>query len=692
MEESPRDRAVVLGDVLITHELLRRSRRAPESAREADALHALVRDLADKPGEVLQLLVDIALDLCAGGSAGISLSERAPDGSEVFRWVALAGRLAAHAGAIMPGRESPCGVCLEHGALQLFTGPERYFACLTEVRPRIEEALVIPFHANGEARGAMWVSVHDRARLFDAEDARVMTTLAHFAGATVHRLDVESTLRRSEARMREDLLVARAIGDHVADAVFLLDAAGRVTFANRGAERLLGSPPGALHGRPLHDVVHGGPDGTACAGADCVLGVVVRTGAACQHEDVFIRCDGSRADVSCSSVAIDRGDATGGIVIVRDVSVRKHAEKERTSFTTRLLGLSAAAASIHSLSLTAALAVITEHAREIVGAHQAMTTLASRGDGGAPLASTSLSPTYEARQHGEFRPSRGLLAATMTDGDGDTLGHILLCDKYQGQFSAHDEALLRQLANIAAVAIQNAEQYERAQSARLAVEVANAANDEFLGMLASELRSPLAVILDGVSVLDRRGAQEPEAVRVRELIRHHTGRLARLLDDLLDMARISQGKIELRPDVVDVRAVIDLTVQAARERFEARGQRLSVSMPDASAYVYGDPARLQQIAGNLLDNASKHTPAGGAVWLSVERVNDEVLISVRDNGVGIPPDKLEAIFDLAQSDGGLGIGLTVVRRLTEMHGGRVHAHSDGRGTGSEFVVRLRAFS
>jgi CheY-like chemotaxis protein len=250
---------------------------------------------------------------------------------------------------------------------------------------------------------------------------------------------------------------------------------------------------------------------------------------------------------------------------------------------------------------------------------------------------------------------------------------------------------------MASVAIHNAWLYEEGQTARAAAEAANAAKDEFLTMLAHELRNPLGVILNGVSVLDRHGSRAPESIRVRDLIRHHTRHLARLLDDLLDLARISQGKIPLRSEVLDLRAVVDITVQAYRDGVEARGQKVSVSMPDVAVYVYGDRTRLQQITGNLLDNASRYTPAGGSVWVSVEEINDEVLLSVRDNGIGIPPDKLESIFELftqldvsvACSEGGLGIGLALVRRLTEMHGGRVHAHSDGRGSGSEFVVRLR---
>jgi PAS domain S-box-containing protein len=849
MAEFRRPGAAALDEVLITHQLGSRARRASEPARENDAIHALVRDLTAKPQRVLQLLVDVALDLCRAGSAGVSLRERTVDGGDLFRWVALAGQLVAYVGVTTEAEASPCGVCLARGAPQLFALPARHFDYLAELPATIEEALVVPFHVNGDVRGTIWIHSHDGGRRFDAEDARLMTALAEFTGAAVHRLEVEAALRCSEERLRsvvdlapalvtavdgagqvvmfnraceeltgyaaddvigadfverlvppawqettrrhlaadgtpaagegrwltragdervvswrwfrvpglvvgvgedlterrrgeqfvrEQLLVARAVTDHASEALFLTDAAGRVTFANRAAEQLLGRPARELTGRVFHDLVHDGGNGARCAPEACALSASVTADHAGHQDDVFVRSDGSSVHVAYSRARVDRGDSTGGIIVVRDDSGRKRAEQERAWYASQLAGLSGAAITIHSLSLNDALAVITERAREIVGTHQAMTVMTSSHEGAAPLGTVSLSEKYAAWRGHELRPGtspldllvyrsnrplrlttaaldahparasldddgsgrpplRGWLAAPLRDRDGNNLGLVQLSDKYEGEFTDQDEAVLVQLARIASVAIQNAQLYEQGQAARATAEAANAAKDEFLAMLAHELRNPLGVILNGVSVLDRHGSRAPESIRVRELIRHHTRHLARLLDDLLDLARISQGKIQLRAEVLDLRAVIDITLQAYRDGFEARGQKVSVSMPDGAVYVYGDRTRLQQITGNLLDNASKYTPSGGSVWLAVEEIGDEALLSVRDNGIGIPPDKLESIFELftqldvsmARTEGGLGIGLTLVRRLTEMHGGRVHAHSDGRGSGSEFIVRLR---
>lgn len=732
MAEFRRQGAAALDDVLITHALFTRPPRPLDPAREKDAIHALVRDLTDEPHRVLQQLVDMALELCHAGSAGVSLRERAADGGAQFRWVAVAGQLAAYAGGTAPADASVCGVCLARGAPQLFTAPSRHFGYLAQLRVPIEETLVIPFHVNGEARGTIWVHAHDATTRFDAEHARLMTILAAVTGAAVDRLEVEAALR--EPLAREQLLLARAMTDHLEEAVFLTDAAGRVTFANRGAERLLGRVGGELAGRGFHALVHGDGAGARCAGASC--GWAHGAGVPGLHEAVFVRADGASVHVSCSWTPIDRGDGPGGLVVVRDETVRKREEQRRAWYASQLEGLSAAGAAIHSLSLNDALAFTAERAREIVGAHQAMTTVTSSGDGALPLGAVSFSEKYAAwrgcepppgrspleaqvcgsnrpqrftaveldghpdragLEDGDRPPLRGWLAAPLRDRDGNNFGLIQVSDKLDGDFTEQDEAVLVQLAHLASVAIQNAQRYEQAQAARATAEAASSAKDEFLAMLAHELRNPLGVILNGIAVLDRHGSDAPEAIRVRELIRHHTRHLGRLLDDLLDLARISQGKIHLRAEVLDLRGIVDITVQAYREGFDARGQRLSVSMPETPVYVYGDRARLQQITGNLLDNASRYTPTGGSAWLTVEAINEEVLLSVRDDGIGIPPDKLESIFELftqlggstARTDGGLGIGLTVVRRLTEMHGGRVHAHSDGRGSGSEFIVRLR---
>src|SRR5262249_29091155 len=170
--------------------------------------------------------------------------------------------------------------------------------------------------------------------------------------------------------------------------------------------------------------------------------------------------------------------------------------------------------------------------------------------------------------------------------------------------------------------------------------------------------------------------------------------------DLLDVSRITRGKIELRKEVVDLTSVVERTVQAIRPLIEDRQQELTMDLPAEPVRLGADPTRLEQVLANLLNNAAKYTDHGGHVWLSARREGGELVLRVRDTGVGIAPDMLSRIFEpfmqadrgLHPSQGGLGIGLTLVRKLVEMHGGSVTAHSDGPGKGSEFVVRLPALS
>jgi PAS domain S-box-containing protein len=234
------------------------------------------------------------------------------------------------------------------------------------------------------------------------------------------------------------------------------------------------------------------------------------------------------------------------------------------------------------------------------------------------------------------------------------------------------------------------------EAARAEAELANRAKDEFLAMLSHELRNPLGVIVTGIDVLDRIGGKTDDAVRARGLVRRQTTQLTRLLDDLLDVARITRGRIELRPETLDLRAVAERALEAVRPRALARHQQVVAVVDDEPVWVYADPARLQQVVENLIVNASKYTPPGGHISVGVGRERRRARLSVRDTGIGIPPEQLNRVFDLfvqldaplARSDGGLGIGLTLVRRLVEQHDGEVAARSEGPGKGSEFLVWL----
>ena len=230
----------------------------------------------------------------------------------------------------------------------------------------------------------------------------------------------------------------------------------------------------------------------------------------------------------------------------------------------------------------------------------------------------------------------------------------------------------------------------------IALKESDRRKDEFLATLAHELRNPLAPITSSVAVMKALSIKDPDVIMLRNVIDRQVQHMARLLDDLLDVSRITTGKLEIRKERVSLRVVLDTAIETSRPLIDARGQKLTVSLPSETVHLDADPVRLAQVFANLLNNAAKFTNDGGQIWLTAERQNDEVLISIKDNGIGIPSETLERVFDmfsqgkpmLDRASGGLGIGLSLVRALVELQGGSVVAHSDGAGRGSEFIVRL----
>jgi signal transduction histidine kinase/ActR/RegA family two-component response regulator len=240
---------------------------------------------------------------------------------------------------------------------------------------------------------------------------------------------------------------------------------------------------------------------------------------------------------------------------------------------------------------------------------------------------------------------------------------------------------------------------ERERAAR-ALREADQRKDEFLAMLAHELRNPLAPIRNAVEILRRFGSDEQKMKTATEMIQRQVGQLVRLVDDLLDINRITRAKIELRKEPVELASVVHHAVEAVRPFCESMGHELTVTLPPEPTYLNADPVRLGQVMGNLLNNAFKFTDKGGRICLTVEREGNQVLIRVQDTGIGIAADQLSRIFgmftqadtSLERSRDGLGLGLTLVKNLVEMHAGTVEARSPGVGQGSEFVVRLPLLS
>ncbi len=236
------------------------------------------------------------------------------------------------------------------------------------------------------------------------------------------------------------------------------------------------------------------------------------------------------------------------------------------------------------------------------------------------------------------------------------------------------------------------------ENARLYAELreADRRKDEFLATLAHELRNPLAPIRNSLQILRMSEDLSPATERVRDIIERQVDHMVRLVDDLLEVSRITRGKIELRKESVDLVTVIRNAVETSKPLIDAAGQQLAITLSPESMMLDADPVRLAQVVANLLNNAAKYTDPGGQIWLTARTEGAAAVISVRDTGVGIPAEMLPRVFEmfaqvnrtLHRAQGGLGIGLTLAKNLIQLHGGSIEAHSEGAGRGSEFVVRL----
>lgn len=266
-----------------------------------------------------------------------------------------------------------------------------------------------------------------------------------------------------------------------------------------------------------------------------------------------------------------------------------------------------------------------------------------------------------------------------------------------------DDAQLRVIAQLQqqAAALEAETIQRRHAEAELRVKMEQLADadrrkDEFLAMLGHELRNPLAPVTTALQLMRLHSDEPLRTARARETIERQVEHMTRLIDDLLDVSRITRGKVELRHEAVVVSTLVARAVEAARPVIDERGHRLTLDLPDEPVTLSADPARLEQVLANLLNNAAKYTDVGGRIWLRAFVDSGQLVLSVKDNGAGLTPAMRDRVFDLfvqgpevrAYARGGLGIGLTLVRRLVEMHGGTVEARSDGPGQGSEFITRL----
>jgi len=305
---------------------------------------------------------------------------------------------------------------------------------------------------------------------------------------------------------------------------------------------------------------------------------------------------------------------------------------------------------------------------------------------------------------------RGLRSARVLPiKSGDRVFGVLLLGSKRSvpAWAPADQAMIAELAGRAGMALENARLYwtlkreiAKTREAEEKLLEQSRRKDEFLAMLSHELRNPLAPIRNAVELLRRIGPSDTRLTWARDVVDRQVTHMAQLVDELLDVSRITQGKITLKKETVELEKVLSHAIETARPLLDARGHALEVRLPEAPVWIQGDFARLAQVVANLLNNAAKYTPEGGRVEVAATAAEGEATVMVRDNGIGIDPELLPRVFDLFsqgersldRSLGGLGVGLTVVQRLIELHNGRVEVSSEGAGQGAEFRIVLPCIS
>jgi PAS domain S-box-containing protein len=517
-------------------------------------------------------------------------------------------------------------------------------------------------------------------RVVDLRDGRVrwVRVTGHVAfadGQPVRQVGtVEDVTERKRAE--EDRARLAAIVESSDDAILSEDTRGVVTSWNRGSQRIFGYTAEEVVGRPIALLIP--PDRQ---GEEASILKRLRAGERIEHyETVRLTKDQRRIDVSVrASPLSDRdGRVTGASKIVRDIGERKRAERVLAHYAARLQGtLESIGDAFFSLDEDVTVTYFNKAAERVLGKRREE-VVGRRLFDSFPEARGTI---FEERYLRALREKKADSFETFFD-------RPPYVNWFEVRISPWEEGI--------AVFFQVITERKAAESERErlleALREADRRKDDFLGMLSHELRNPLAPIRNSLYILERAAPGGEQARRAHTVIDRQVGHLARLVDDLLDVTRISRGKIRLqrtRIDLVEVvrRAVEDLSAPL-------QGHEVAIELPDESVWVDGDPTRLAQVIGNLLTNAAKFTPREGAISVSLRRREGRAELEIADTGIGIDAEMLQKLFEpFAQADrsldrsrGGLGLGLALVKGLVEQHGGEVSAHSDGPGRGARFTL------
>lgn len=572
-------------------------------------------------------------------------------------------------------------------------------------------------------------------------------------GEWIRSVESQDASIRFAAQQREEELRARlaAVVESSDDAIISKSVEGIIETWNSGAERMFGYTRAEMVGRPVTALI----PADRLAEEDEILGRLKRGERVDHYETVRVRKDGSSLHVSLSVSPI--ADSTGKIIgaskIARNITERKRVEEALRDEGLVMELLNRTGSMIASqLDLQSLVQSVTDVATQLSAAkygaffynvadHEGESFVLYTLSGapreafeglGLPRNTAVFSPTFHGQgvvrsaditqdsRYGRMPPHHGLprghlpirsyLAVPVISRSGHVIGGLFFGHPDPGVFTERAERLVQGVATQAAVAIDNARLYEDAsrvaetrgrlleveRAARAEIERVSVMKDEFLATLSHELRTPLNAILGWSQILKARIPTSEDLGEGLAVIERNARMQTQLIEDLLDMSRITSGNIRLDIHPVDLPDVVKAAVASVRHSAEAKGIRLQVTLDPLPGPVRGDPARLQQCLWNLLSNAVKFTPKGGTVQVGLEQVNGLVRIFVADDGQGIGADFLPHVFErFRQGDGsttrrygGLGLGLSIVKYLVELHGGTVQARSDGEAKGATFCIEL----
>jgi PAS domain S-box-containing protein len=488
------------------------------------------------------------------------------------------------------------------------------------------------------------------------------------------------------ALLRQDHEWFRTTLANIGDAVIASNANGKVTFLNAVAQSLTGWTQEEARGAPLAEVFKSFNEKTRQI-LENPAARALREGAVVEpvNHTLLIAKDGTETCVDDNAAVIrdENGVVVGAVLVFRDVTDRKRVEiglrhgRERLDMVQRSIQMG-----VWYCDLPFDKLIWNAKCKEHFGL--------------PPDAEVSIATFYECLHPDDRERTRKTIERSIAEqGDYDVEYRTVA----PGGRVRWIRAIGRPFCDEAGKAIRfdgvTVDMTGHVQIGE-ALKEANRRKDEFLATLAHELRNPLAPLYNGLQILRLAGNDGKSLSSIQDMMARQLAQMVRLVDDLLDMSRIDRGKIELRNERLNVATVIESALETSRPLIEAGRHELIVRPSADPVWVTGDLTRLAQVVGNLLNNSAKYTPEGGHIWLTVERRGDQVLIRVRDDGMGIPCEMVPKIFDmftqvdrnLKQSQGGLGIGLTLVRRLVEMHEGKVEAVSEGAGRGCEFIVTL----